>query len=303
MIRRRAIPHVDKQRPRRKTRERKAMTICISALADEAIVCIADKMLSFGDYSEWDSDVTKILRIGKTHVLFAGGLSESQSVIEALYLAIEHVPYYPGLAEALQTVYKTQYSISQDTNILHTAGISRERYEQAISSPSVSEPIFELFKEMREYDFECDIMICGFDDARAAYILSVSPPGKLYYWWIQGFNSIGSGCNVSNSRLLWSGYKRTHSVGRVLFDVFDAKAIAELSPGVGRTWDAKIIYRDGEVYTVPKNVKDLIERSWESHNKSPFEAWNSEEFLPKPPRGWKEKILSLGKSDFVRDII
>src|SRR5438552_3303929 len=56
----------------------KSLTICIAALANEgkAIVCIADKMLSFGDYAQWESDVTKIIRIPKTGInsLIAGSL-------------------------------------------------------------------------------------------------------------------------------------------------------------------------------------------------------------------------------------
>ena len=158
------------------------MTICIAALADGAIVCIADKMLSFGDHSEWDSDVTKIHRVAGTHVLFAGGLSESQSVIEAFHVATGNTKYYyTGLAQVLESAYKKTYSQAQDTNILHKAGISREKYEDAISSPNVvSQPIFYVFNEMREFTFECDIMMCGFDAAPAAYIVSISPPGNLY---------------------------------------------------------------------------------------------------------------------------
>jgi len=39
------------------------MTICAAALAakSRAIVCVADKAISYGDVVSWESDVTKIV--------------------------------------------------------------------------------------------------------------------------------------------------------------------------------------------------------------------------------------------------
>jgi hypothetical protein len=68
------------------------MTICISALADDgkAIVCVADKMLSFGDLSQGqlqlDSNVTKMIPInsGRSLVLCAGTLAICREVISEI---------------------------------------------------------------------------------------------------------------------------------------------------------------------------------------------------------------------------
>jgi len=153
--------------------------------------------------------------------------------------------------------------------------------------------------EMSSFYYDCDVMICGIDEIFAPYIISIAPRGKLCNYSIQGFNSVGIGSDIANSRILWSDHERTHSIGRVLFDVFDAKANAEMSPGVGFSWDAKIIFHDGS-YRVPKPIKELIERSWDEHNRSPFEEWNPEEDLPRPPDGWREQILALSKNDLER---
>jgi hypothetical protein len=42
------------------------MTICCAAFGDnsKAIVCIADKGISYGDTIQWDSDSSKIFPIG-----------------------------------------------------------------------------------------------------------------------------------------------------------------------------------------------------------------------------------------------
>jgi hypothetical protein len=64
------------------------MTICIAAVAGggSSIVCVADKMLSFGDFYQWDSHVTKIVAIGSSGAvgLIAGSVPHCRAVINEL---------------------------------------------------------------------------------------------------------------------------------------------------------------------------------------------------------------------------
>ncbi len=39
------------------------MTVCVAALSSDGIVCVADRALTFGDYTQWDSDCIKIINI------------------------------------------------------------------------------------------------------------------------------------------------------------------------------------------------------------------------------------------------
>jgi|SRR5271155_1460713 len=180
-------------------------------------------------------------------------------------------------------------------------GISKAIYEQALATAAVSPLMQNIVMEMEEFIFDCDIMLCGINDFYKPYIISARAPGIVIDCTRQGFNSIGIGADIANPRMLWSKYERTHPVGRVLFDVFDAKANAEMSPGVGFSWDAIIIFADdGYAYEVPKTIKQLIESSWDEHNRSPFEEWNPEEDLPRPEERWKERILAISKDDLSR---
>jgi hypothetical protein len=53
------------------------MTVCVAAFAvnGECIICLADKALSYGDYLQWDSDVTKIIPMnsGNGVMMVSGG--------------------------------------------------------------------------------------------------------------------------------------------------------------------------------------------------------------------------------------
>ena len=84
-------------------------------------------------------------------------------------------------------------------------------------------------------------------------------------------------------------------MGRVLFDVLDAKANAEMSTGVGFNWDAQVIFPDGIGVVPDKPVKDLLERAWDHHNLSPFEKWNRIDYMQKPGPRWKQRILDISR--------
>lgn len=304
MIRRRRD---QRQRSSRPKGEWRAMTICISALAEngKAIVCVADKMLSFsnplGDFVQWESDVTKIIPIQKTSVnaLIAGGMGQCEAILSGLIGIHKPDDDVTSLMTSLETVYKDNYSHFQEIDVLHKRGITKEAYHSAIISAALSTLTAEIVDDMKNYAFDCDIILCGINDSYRPYIISVASPGHVNDSTRQGFASIGIASDIANSRMLWSGYKREHTIGRVLFDVFDAKANAEMSPGVGFSWDAIVTFSDdGKTYIVPKKVKQLIERAWDQHNRSPFEEWDADEDLPLPEEGWKELILSLNKNDF-----
>jgi hypothetical protein len=178
-------------------------------------------------------------------------------------------------------------------------GVSRLAYEAAIKANSRNSVIDRIAERMECFEFDCDVMMAFFDSASQPRILSVSPPGVVKDYTDQAFNSIGIACDIANSRLLWSDYEPSFKFGRALFDVFDAKANAEMSPGVGFSWDSQILFGD-ERRSVPKNIKELIERSWSEHNRSPFKGRDRNEDLPHPGARWRQRILELGKNDLER---
>jgi hypothetical protein len=279
------------------------VTICIAALAQkgEAIVCVADKMLSVGDYLQWDSDVTKIIHAKGTSAvgLIAGTLSHCEDVLNNL----AGTDFGENLDESvikLRNSYKNSFERFQETEVLFRHGLDRESYRSLLGTTQVPRVLERIADEMDKFSSEkwdCDLMMCGFDSQRAAFIMSAITPGNVSVQTIEGYHSIGIASEIAKSRLLFSKYKREHPLGRVLFDVLDAKINAEMSSGVGFSWDAHIVFPDGIGMVPEEPLKDLLERAWDHHNLSPFEAWNPKENSEKPPENWKEQILNIKKED------
>jgi hypothetical protein len=300
LIRRKPLKH-DRLSLRKRTRRRVSLTICIAALAErgEAIVCVADKMLSVGDYLQWDSDVTKILSIKNTRAmgLIAGQLSHCEDVLNNLSKA--------GFGDELNDsyiqfgdAYKNAFERFQETDVLFRHGLDRSSYRSLLGTTQVPRVLERIADEMANFadeKWDCDLMICGFDSNSAALIMSCVAPGNVSIQTIEGYHSIGIASEIAKSRLLFSGYKREQPLGRVLFDMLDAKINAEMSTGVGFVWDAYVVYPDGVGMVPEKPLKDLLERAWDHYNLSPFEKWDRNKNLQKPPRQWKQMILDIKK--------
>src|SRR4030081_1591998 len=64
------------------------MTVCLAALAQDsrAIVCMADKALSYGDYIQWDSDSSKMIPLEPSGslVMFSGAEKGMSRVLAEL---------------------------------------------------------------------------------------------------------------------------------------------------------------------------------------------------------------------------
>jgi hypothetical protein len=283
------------------------MTICIAAIAGrgDQIVCVADKMMSLGDMgsesAQWDSNVTKMFPLTKDDkvvCLFAGAFGICELLIDQL-TNMDKLGEDPEETRIYaETAYGKLFEKYQLIDILKQRGINQKTYEAIIKSGNDGYVIRDIYQEMSNYVFDCDIMLCGYDKKDLPFIISVAQPGKASNHMIDGSYAIGVGTKTARSRLLWSEFNTNHSFGRVLFDCFDAKATAEMIPGIGREWDSYILFRNEATREVPKIIKrDLIEAGWDNHFKSPFEEWNEEEYLPHPGEGWEKRILELSFSD------
>lgn len=283
----------------------KYMTVCIAALAAnfKAIVCVADKALSYGDYIQWDSDSSKIVKINPsgTLLLFSGD-EEPSSKVFAKFKAESNKLWDAPRSEIVKTCedqYSSAVGDSIEAKFIKPRLLDRTVYTTAITAPKVNHLIRSLADEICKFEMGCDLLVCGFDDTTTPFILDVGHPGIATDMTVTGFHAIGSGWDKAVSRLLFSEHKRTHSIGRTLYDLFDAKASAEMAVGVGYEWDAVVITERG-FHDVPKDIKDLIESAWGKFTRSPFEKYDPKEHTKGPPSDWKEQLdkfqISLSKS-------
>lgn len=279
------------------------MTICIAAIAGNGneIVCVADKMLSFGElsqeYVQWDSNVTKMIPIqsGRCLALFAGSLPICREVIYEIDKLANISADIHWTEREIEKIYKTAFERNQRIEILQQRGLSKADYVSLLGSAGNNSAVLDIYEKMADYTLDCDLMLCGFDGNRTPFIISVGSPGLARnHQSPDGCHAIGIAATAARGRLLWSGFDSSHPFGRVLFDTFDAKASVEMKAGIGFDWDAQVMFQDDGCKTVPKPIKrDLIEAAWDMHCRSPFEEWNDEEYLSEPEPGWEKRILAL----------
>jgi hypothetical protein len=258
------------------------------------IIGLADKALSYGDVS-WDSDSAKIIPLGRNQAvaLTAG----SDRYITQLLGKITECDEYTGssltnVISFLEGKYQECVKEMQETEILLPRLLTREQYVAAISGSDGNASIREIDHDIRQFQFDCALIVCGFVQKIRPYILLLEPPGVVTDCTNNGFCVIGSGAEKAISRLLFVDHKREHGVAHVLYDCFDAKANAEMNSFVGYDWDAYLL-SGGKVKAVPPKAKPLLDRVWAARNKSPFKKKKDPDDLPGPPRNWETQLRQI----------
>jgi hypothetical protein len=271
------------------------MTVCIAALSAKGacIICLADKALSYGEDVSWDSDSAKIIPLGQSEAvaLTAG----SDRYITRLLGKIKDFDGYAGLlanvVSFLEQKYQECVREMQDIEILLPRMLTRDQYVTAISGAD-TEYMREIDRDIRQFHFDCALIVCGFAQKMLPYILLLLPPGVVTDCTNNGFCATGSGAEKAMSRLLFVDHKRDHGVVHVLYDCFDAKANAEMNSFVGYDWDAYVLF-DGRVKAVPPKAKPLLDRVWAARNRSPFKKKRDPDDLPGPPRNWEMQLREI----------
>lgn len=282
------------------------MTVCIAALAadSKAIVCVADKALTYGGYIQWDADSAKMIPLNPsgTLLMFSGDEEGTSRILGAILASEMEIGAGKAHSKAwLEKNYKEALEELIEIKFLSRRLLNREAYLKAITATEINSYIQKIAREIDGYDANCDILVCGVNfmseaDAKpnsrnTPFLFSMTHPGLITDMTHTGFHAIGSGWERAVSRMLWNDFKRTHPLERVLYDAFDSKASAEMSVGVGYEWDASIVVCGRMcAETVPKKIKQLIERAWAHSTRSPFEKYDPKEDIEPPPQDWKKQL-------------
>jgi hypothetical protein len=272
------------------------VTVCIAALAGHGrtIVCVADKAVSYGDHIQWDADSSKITTLdnNKSLILLAGSEDPTSRVLRKLdSLREEFSGDRAVLVTILEEKFKEAFAEEQEITILHPQMMTREDYLKAISGGTINRYMESLALDVRNFRFDCALLVCGFDNKQSPYIILLEPPGKAIDCTITGFAAIGTGAEKAISELLYAEYARSHGVARALYDCFDAKLFAEMAPGVGYEWEMRLITA-AKAVPLHSEAKPLLERVWVKYSRSPFEKRKKGD-SPDPPKDWQNRLKTL----------
>jgi Proteasome subunit len=281
------------------------MTICIGVLASDAkaIVCVADRYISFGQEILGETDSVKIVPVGEhgAHALISGSDDAISRVLAKLTLS-------EGLGRERQQAVKYCEGAYQEAEreilemrFLRPFMVAKD-YEQALLKDRVNKVLKSIAGEIKKDrndsenpTFSCGLILCGFDSNKEPYLLSLGPPGICTDATWTGFCATGSGSGYALQRLLSTEWKRKYPIDRALYETFDAKVQAENDMNVGYDWDAIVLSAERCV-VVPEDIKVMIDRAWIQENRSPYEVFNKDEHKPLPPKDWKKKLEKYAES-------
>jgi 20S proteasome alpha/beta subunit len=282
------------------------MTVCIGVLAAEskAIVCVADRYITYRDDIAGDTDSAKILPLGDngTHAMIAGADTSIGRVLAKLVLRDD----LGKSKEDTQTYCEEAYR-EAEREILERRYLgpflSSDEYKRALLKKRVNSVIRSISRKIdkdREWDtelptFSCSFVLCGFDQQKHPYLLSLESPGICTDMTLSGFCSIGSGSSYALQRLLETGWERKFPIDRALYEVFDAKIQAENDPNVGYDSDVIVLTADKSV-PMPEDTKTMLDRAWIKLNRSPYVKFDRDEHVPLPPKDWMKKLKDFAES-------
>jgi len=232
-------------------------------------------------------------------MLISGDDSLCQELLTRLSLTDEFKA--ENIRKAIMEAKKEFQALMDSTiedSVLRPNLLNKAEYLKLLHGQSVtSEYVKGIARQVQEFEFECDVIFCGFDSKGRAFIQAITSPGKIIDATHQGFYAIGSGWEKAISRLLWMDSDKSDSIEKALYDSFDAKASAEMVPSVGYEWDARVVVKGStDAPNIDELTKEAIERLWSRSNKSPYDKEEKELKIKGGPTQWKKIISSYASS-------
>jgi 20S proteasome alpha/beta subunit len=276
------------------------MTVCIAAIAakSKAIVLASDKAVTVGQLRpmQSDSSVRKILSIGSSgwKALIAGDPSFAQKVIRHVRTTIPKGAKSESFTSIMDRMKHSYQEVRKQTvrdeilqPLLLTEELLLARRANLLPLPDVF--VQMAADSMRKYRAGSTMLVSGFGSDDVPHIFSVTEPGNVTIHDLTGYWAIGIGESAAIERLMWAEISKREDLERVLYEVFDAKANAEIVQGVGYEWDAEVMVARKKAKRVPSDIKRLIENVFEENTASPFKK-------KRFPDGWKTKLKEFSQS-------
>lgn len=245
------------------------MTICIAAICDKGNACVisADREITLPSAAlEYEHNERKIDVLSKTCVVMSSGDAlYAAEVISKTHASISHGKDITilSIAEKLRDVFIATHQNRAEAVFLIPKGWTlkefKEKGHQQMQQPSYQEIQNQLFSFGIGL---VDFLVAGVDNT-GSHIFRVHYNGVAGGSWLEwcdklGHREIGAGFLHSAIHLSVAGQFSGTGLTESVFNVYSAKKIAELAPGVGKATDLAIITSQGTKF-FDKPVLDVID--------------------------------------------
>lgn len=148
-------------------------------------------------------------------------------------------------ASRLRDEYMSVHVERVDELFYRPRGWTLEEFKKVGNAQVPPQLYIGIDQQVFQYNLGTEFLIAGVDGA-GAHVSWVHYHGMQGAGWLEtfdkiGYNSVGSGGPHAAISLHFAGQHRDESLARTVFNVFRAKKIAEIAPGVGAQTDVAIV--------------------------------------------------------------
>ncbi len=243
------------------------MTVCIAACGDDgsSVVVASDRMLSAPFLTvEFDHLDTKISQIDKRCVALSSGdaLCVQEILIGGLGAANQlQNPPISTLAEQIKFKFCDVRKQRINDLILGPRGTDFDNfYRGGMINQFPRDLAMILDNQVQKLVLGTTLLVAGVDSS-GAHIYSVEDPGVMQCFDRLGYHAIGTGFRHAVLKLVSLGQHMSNGLNETVFNVFCAKKVAEVAPGVGYTTTMKIVTNKGTTI-IEQRFLDKMEQAF-----------------------------------------
>lgn len=258
---------------------------------------VADRALSLGSLQATSTGAGKIYNIGRSwYALISGNVSFAECIIGPVRQQLSSDPALCDgvtlVQSCIEAIYREKRDEAIESEILRPQLLTIPLFR---SRPAALQPLDKahydsILYDIKAYNTQTEIMVCGFDGSSNPHILSISDPGVSFSFDSLGHHSIGIGAEAARVRLVSMDTDRHSPLAKVIYGVFDAKVSTEEYQGISYEWDGEVLCKgNAKSRRIPRPLIDLLDREYRAFPRSPFDEGHVE------PRGWCNKLDSFCK--------
>jgi hypothetical protein len=244
------------------------VTIAIAAITnpDDVIVCVSDRMISFGDaYPADDNAIVKAIRLSEqwTAAWSTNNVAFILPIVEELRRRFDAKIQWDGAEAANELAAVYSETLQREFVAEHLSRFNYKTIDQFRTEgrSDLGDHFTDLLVELGRFDLGTSFLFFGHDKQTHAKLFSVEGPGRVVDLNALKYGVIGSGYHMANASLRWPP-PLSFLLEDTIYRLLEAKFSAETATGVGKTTTVALRNRDGLVTLLPRNEIEEIGKIW-----------------------------------------
>jgi 20S proteasome alpha/beta subunit len=247
------------------------MTVCIAAVceSEQKIVLAADRMFTFPYPTnlEFETEEKKIEELSPNCVaLISGNSGYAEEILENSRKKIggNQSPEINQVIKTVKEVYAALRMIKIDETIISSALATdyAKFLQKGGTLPAYLQVQGQIYQQLfllsQQYNLGVDIIVAGID-AAGAHISVVHHPGTVISLNKLGYGAIGSGAIHATIYLSSQGQTGGKSLLETLHNIYTAKKVSEVAPGVGQETDIAIV-ESGRLFRCERPIVEELQK-------------------------------------------